>query len=73
MTITYDKQVDAMYIRLLEDIHECRVVQLSSDVALDFTSGDRLVGIEILSASRLFENPEAPTIDLKELIPHVYA
>ena len=73
MTITYDKQVDAMYIRLLEGMHECRVVQLSSDVALDFTSGDRLVGIEILSASRLFENPEAPTIDLKELIPHVYA
>ena len=73
MTITYDKQVDAIYIRLIEGRHECRVVQLSSDIALDFTGGDRLVGIEILSASRLFENPEAPSIDLKELTPHVHA
>lgn len=73
MTITYDKRVDALYIRLLEGKHECRVVQLSSDIALDFTGGDRLVGIEVLGASRLFENPEVPTIDLQDLIPHVAA
>lgn len=73
MTITYDKQVDALYIRLLEGKHQCRVVRLSDDIALDFTGGEQLVGIEVLGASRLFENPEFPTIDLQDLIPHVPA
>ena len=73
MTITYDKQADALYIRLLEGKHPCRVVQLSPDIALDFTGGERLVGIEVLGASRVFENPEVPTIDLRDLIPHVPA
>ncbi|MBI2833278.1 MAG: DUF2283 domain-containing protein [Acidobacteria bacterium] len=73
MTITYDKQADALYIRLLEGEHQCRVVRLSDDIALDFTGGEQLVGIEVLGASRLFENPEVPTIDLQDLIPHVAA
>ena len=71
MTITYDKRADALYIGLLEGQHQCRVVQLSADFALDFTGNERLVGIEVLGASRLFENPESPTIDLRALIPHV--
>ena len=73
MTISYDKQADALYIRLLEGQHECRAIQLSSDIALDFASNERLVGIEVLGASRLFENPESPSIDLRALIPHVAA
>ena len=73
MKITYDKEVDALYIRLLEGEHQCRVVRLTDDIALDFTAGEQLVGIEVLGASRLFEKPEAPTIELQDLLPKIAA
>lgn len=71
MKITYDREADALYIRLLEGEYQCRVVRLTSDIALDFTAGEQLVGIEVLGASRLFEKPEAPEIELKDLVPRV--
>lgn len=45
------------------------MVRLADDIALDFAAGEKLVGIEILSASRLFEKPEEPVIDLQSLLP----
>ena len=71
MKITYDKEVDAMYIRLLEGKYQCRVVHLTDDIALDFAAGEKLVGIEILGASRLFEKPGEPIVELEDLIPKV--
>ena len=71
MRISYDKTSDALYIRLQEGRFECRTVRLTEDVALDFSAGERLVGIEVLGASRLFETPESPQIDLKDLIPRI--
>jgi len=71
MKITYDKTADALYIRLLEGDFQCRVVRLTDDIALDFASGEQLVGIEVLSASRLFEKPEKPVIGLKDLLSEV--
>lgn len=73
MKITYDKEADALYIRLLEGDHECRVVRLTDDVALDFAAGERLVGIEVLGASRLFDEPESPAIELQHLLPKLVA
>ncbi len=71
MKITYDKEADALYIRLLEGDHQCRVVRLTDDIALDFATGEKLVGVEILGASRLFEKPEEPLIELTDLLPRV--
>ena len=71
MKITYDKEADALYIRLLEGDYQCRVVRLIDDVALDFAAGEELVGIEVLGARRLFERPEDPTIKLKDLLAKV--
>ena len=71
MKITYDKEADALYIRLLEGEYQCRVVQLTAEIALDFAAGEQLVGIEVLGASRLFERPEAPAVELKDLLPRV--
>lgn len=68
MKITYDKEADALYIRLLDGEHECRVVRLTDDIALDFAAGEKLVGIEVLGASRLFEYPESPEIELQDLL-----
>lgn len=71
MKITYDKEVDAMYIRLLEGEYQCRVVRLTDDIALDFAAGEKLVGIEILSASRLFETKGTPVVELEDVQPLV--
>lgn len=68
MRIRYDREADALYIQLVEGEHECRVVRVTDEVALDFTSGERLVGIEVLGASRLFDHPEAPAIELQDLL-----
>jgi uncharacterized protein YuzE len=71
--IEYDKDADAMYIRLQEGDFQCRNVRLTDEIALDFAAGEQLVGIEVLGASRLFEKPESPVIELKALIPKVIA
>ena len=74
MKLTYDKEADALYIRLLEGEHQCRVVRLTDDTALDFTKGEkgeRLVGIEVLGASRLFERPGEPVVELQDILPKV--
>ncbi|MDF0667221.1 MAG: DUF2283 domain-containing protein [Nitrospira sp.] len=73
MKIEYDKAADAMYIRLHEGEFQCRNVRLTDDIALDFAVGEQLIGIELLGASRLFEKPESPLIELKDLIPKVIA
>ena len=69
MKVTYDKEADALYIRLLEGEYQCRAVRLTDDIALDLAAGEKLVGIEVLGASRLFETPDAPEIELKDLVP----
>ena len=53
MRISYDEEVDAMYIELIEGERECRVVQLTDDISLNMGVGEVLVGIEILNASAL--------------------
>jgi len=73
MDITYDREADALYIRLLPGEHQCRVVRLTDDIALDFASGERLVGIEVLGASSLFKTPENPEVELRNLLPLVAA
>lgn len=73
MQISYDKEADALYIRLLEGDFQCRVVRVTDDISLDFAAGEKLVGIEVLGASHLFKDPEAPQVELKHLLPSVAA
>ena len=40
-------------------------------IAMDFAAGEKLVGIEFLGASRLFKKPDAPDIELKDILPQV--
>jgi len=68
MRLTYDKQADALYIRFVGGDHECRVVRLTDDVALDFAADEKLVGVEILGASRLFDRPSKPEVELMNLL-----
>ena len=66
MKITYDPEVDAMYIYLVEGKHECRTVQLNDDINLDFGAAEMLVGIEILDASRVLGKGKLPKLMIND-------
>jgi Protein of unknown function (DUF2283). len=67
MKISYDSEVDALYIRLLDGEHECRSVRLSDEVALNISAGEKLVGIEILDATAVLGIGKTPTVILQGL------
>jgi uncharacterized protein YuzE len=67
MKISYDSEVDALYIRLLDGEHECRSVRLSDEVALNIRAGEKLVGIEILDATAVLGIGKTPTVILQGL------
>jgi uncharacterized protein YuzE len=51
MKVSYDSEVDAVYIKLGNKKPE-GVVEISEGVNRDTTSGNQIVGIEILNASK---------------------
>ena len=51
MRVYYDNEVDALYIKLGNQKPE-GVVEISEGVNLDTTTDDKIVGIEILNASK---------------------
>jgi uncharacterized protein YuzE len=51
MRITYDPQVDAMYVRFADESVQVTTQRLSEDVAVNYAPDGRIVGIEILDAS----------------------
>lgn len=67
MKITYDREADALYIRLVPGRHECRTVQLNQDVALNIGPGEVLVGIEVLSARETVGGGKAPSVQLENV------
>jgi len=67
MKISYDAEIDALYIRLLEGRHECRSVRLSDEVALNIGAGEKLVGIEILDAREVLGSGKIPAVVLEGL------
>ena len=67
MKISYDAEVDALYIRLLDGRHECRSVRLSDEVALNIGAGEKLVGIEILDAKEVLGSGKIPAVVLEGL------
>lgn len=67
MRISYDPEVDALYIRLIEGNHECRTVRLNEEVALNIGAGERLVGIEILDAKEVLGQGQLPPLLLENI------
>ena len=57
MKISYDREVDALYIRLKET--SVTTDRVEEGIALDYDASDRLAGIEILDARKRLDNPEA--------------
>lgn len=65
MKISYDSEIDALYIRLLEGQHECRTVRLNEEIALNIGQGEKLVGIEILDATEVLGIGKLPSVVLE--------
>jgi uncharacterized protein YuzE len=61
MKVYYDDEVDALYLKLGEETPE-GVIEISEGVNLDTTSDEKIVGIEILNASK--------KIDLKTMLSY---
>ncbi len=56
MKVTYDKEADAAYIYLKDKIEKGEVkntISMNENIILDFDSNKKLIGIEILSASKV--------------------
>jgi uncharacterized protein YuzE len=61
MKVYYDNEVDALYLKLGDEPPD-GVVEIAEGVSLDTTSNNRIVGIEILDASK--------KIDLKTILSY---
>ncbi len=56
MKVTYDKDSNAAYIYIKDEISEGEVkksLPVDDNIILDFDSGDQLIGIEVLSADKV--------------------
>lgn len=51
MKVSYDKDVDAVYLELLKQKPE-GVIEVSEGINIDVTADGKIVGIELLDASR---------------------
>jgi len=58
MQMTYDKEGDAAYIYIkypIKNGEARKQVQLNENIILDFNSKGRLLGVEVLDASKLLD------------------
>jgi uncharacterized protein YuzE len=69
MRITYDSQVDALYIRFYDERIEVTTQRLSEDVAVNYAPDGRIVGIEVLDASEtVFRSRSEPMVEVQNLV-----
>ncbi|MCW3105647.1 MAG: hypothetical protein JWQ09_153 [Segetibacter sp.] len=52
MQITYDSKFDLLYLRLEPAKQKVTNIQVAEDIVFDMGEGDKIVGIEILDASK---------------------
>jgi uncharacterized protein YuzE len=56
ITVQADRENDQLYVALSKDAFNAgsvaRSVRVTDDIALDFDSGNKLVGIDVINASR---------------------
>lgn len=67
MRISYDPEVDALYIRLVEGDYECRTLRLNDEIALNIGPEELLVGIEVLDAKEVIGKGELPQVVLENM------
>lgn len=68
MEISYDRAVDALYIRLVEGPVECEVIRLNDRVAINIGPQEQVVGIEVLDASEILPGLSEGKVRLENLV-----
>jgi uncharacterized protein YuzE len=66
MTITYHEKHDLLYICLDEGPKQVTNVRVDEDIVLDVDEDDRIVGIEILDASRRVKLDQFVTLEYRK-------
>lgn len=67
MKISYDSEIDALYVRLVEGEHQCRTLRLTDEIALNIGEDELLVGIEVLDAKDTLGSGELPSVVLENI------
>lgn len=67
MKIEYDREVDALYIRLQEKIVN-RTTEIGEGLNLDFDENGKLIGLEVLGASKRYTLADIFNISTENLI-----
>jgi uncharacterized protein YuzE len=67
MKISYDAEIDALYVRLVDGPQECRTVRLNEEIALNIGPGEILVGIEVLDAKQVLGQGKVPSVELENV------
>lgn len=65
MNIVYNNKTDLLYMRIDDSKHEITNRRVSEDVVLDIGEDGKIVGIEIMDASK--------NINLKNILPVSYS
>ena len=68
MEISYDRAVDALYIRLVEGPVECEVIRLNDRVAINIGPQEQIVGIEVLDAGEILPGLSEGKVRLENLV-----
>jgi uncharacterized protein YuzE len=66
MKITYDSQVDALYIQLTE-VKPAKAMDIEEGVCVDVDKDGHIVGIEILDASERLGKEQLHSVTLKDI------
>ena len=66
MKITYHEKTDLLYIRLDERPQQVTNREVGDDIVLDLGDGDRIVGIEILDASKRLTLDQLSSIEYQK-------
>jgi len=67
MKITYDPEIDALYIRFVEGTHQCKTIRITDEIALNIGENEQLVGIEILDAKETLGEGNSPSVILENV------
>ena len=68
MKIEYDREVDALYIRLQEK-YVSRTVEIDEGVNIDFDENGKLIGLEVLDATERYNVADIFNISTENLFP----
>ena len=65
MKITYDKKIDAIYIKLNEKVAYHQTKKVTDDLLVDYSKDGKVVGVEVLDAS---ENMILPSKEKRSVL-----